>query len=165
MNRPELIKTHEKDFARPVQLLSEAQRRQADIDAEKEAFFARGGKVQMIGSEPVKDIPPINEFTGQPDKSREVARDKHNKKQKAEAQATEAFYSGKQRPRPNRKSNLPVNIRKCKNFYTVDIRDVTRGRYPPTTEGLIEAIKDRNKTRALLMMCPIVESGWWDAHL
>ena len=65
MNRPELIKTHEKDFAKPVQLLSEAQKRQAEIDAEKELFFAQGGKVTECPSCVVAQ--PVylrNEFTG-----------------------------------------------------------------------------------------------------
>lgn len=165
MNKPELIKTYEPDLI-PAGCISEAMARQQILDREKEEFFSRGGKIEYVADGlPLVELPPMNEFTDKPDHSRKKTVKKHNDKQLAEAQATEAFYSGKQRPRPNRKSNLPVNIRKCKNFYTVDIRDVTRGRYPPTTEGLIEAIKDRNKTRALLMMCPIVETGWWDAHL
>ena len=155
MNKPELIKTFEPDLE-PAGC--ESIMRQRILDRQKEVFFASGGRIEIVEArKPLVELPPINEFNNQPDHSRSKTTKKHNDKQKAD--------SGKQKPRANRKSTLPVNIRKCKNYYTIDIRDITQGQYPLTIEGLIEAIKDRNKTRAILMMCPIVESGWWDAYL
>lgn len=165
MNKPELIKTYEPDLI-PAGCVSEAMARQQILDREKEEFFSRGGKIEYVADRlPLVELPPMNEFTDKPDHSRKKTVKKHNDKQLAEAQATEAFYSGKQRPRPNRKSTLPVNIRKTKTYYTIDLKDNVYGQYPLTTHGLIEAIKHRNSLRERQMMCPIVESGWWDAHL
>jgi len=68
MNKPELIKTYEKDFAKPVQILSEAQKRQAELDELKELYFAKGGKITDCPSGVMAD--PIylrNEFTGEND--------------------------------------------------------------------------------------------------
>lgn len=39
MNKPELIRTFEKDFAHPVQLLSEAEKRRAELNADINNFL------------------------------------------------------------------------------------------------------------------------------
>jgi hypothetical protein len=165
MNKPELIKTYEPDLI-PAGCVSEAMARQQILDREKEEFFARGGKIEYVADRlPLVELPPINEFTDKPDHSRKKTVKRHNDKQRMAAEAQAAFYSGKQRPRPNRKSKLPVNIRQTKEYYTIDIRDNVYGQYPITTHGLLEAIKHRNSIRERLCMFPISESGWWDAHL
>ncbi|MTV67125.1 hypothetical protein GM525_13000, partial [Streptococcus pneumoniae] len=45
MNKPELIRTFEKDFAHPVQLLSEAEKRRAELNADINNFLLGGGKI------------------------------------------------------------------------------------------------------------------------
>ena len=93
MNEQKLIKTYEKDFAKPVQILSEAQKRQAEIDAEKEAFFAQGGKVTELQSCVVAQ--PVylrNEFTGANDVDvRTKGREKSTKVRKR-ASMNSKFY-------------------------------------------------------------------------
>ena len=45
MNRPELILTFEKDFARPVQLISEAEKRRTEIEEQVNKFLIGGGAI------------------------------------------------------------------------------------------------------------------------
>lgn len=52
MNRPEIIRTFEDDFARPVQLISEVEKRRAELEADINNFILGGGK--MTYCEPAK---------------------------------------------------------------------------------------------------------------
>ena len=72
MNNQHLIRTYEKDFSKFNHMISDAEKRQAEIDELKAEFFAKGGKIQTADHGEValdfSKMPAlINEFTGKVD--------------------------------------------------------------------------------------------------
>ena len=114
MNNQHLIRTFEKDFSKFNHMISDAEKRQAEIDELKAEFFARGGKIQTAEHGEVKldfsKMPAlINEFTGKVDIER--AERIINRKKKGEIEQDLARFN-MSKIRAKNKSPHGQNIKK-----------------------------------------------------
>lgn len=101
MNNQHMIKTFEKDFSKFNHMISDAEKRQAEIDELKAEFFANGGKIQTAGHGEVKldfsRMPAlINEFTGKVDIERATKLTNQKRKKTPEGNL-DHFYFGENR--------------------------------------------------------------------
>lgn len=117
MNNQHMIKTFEKDFSKFNHMISDAEKRQAEIDELKAEFFAKGGKIQTAEHGEValdfSKMPAlINEFTGKVDIERATKLTNQKRKVKTPEGSLDHFYAGENRTK--KRSIYGQNIVKTK---------------------------------------------------
>jgi len=155
MNNQHLIKTWEKDFSKFNHMISDAEKRQAEIDELKAEFFARGGKIQTAEHGEVKldfsKMPAlINEFTGKVDIERAERIISKSKKKSEIEQDLSRFNTSKNRA-------------PSKSIYGQNIKKTSSGKFQVsianfhTTFDTVEKAKEARDHRRNVMGMPPAE--------
>lgn len=139
MNNQHMIKTFEKDFSKFNHMISDAEKRQAEIDELKAEFFANGGKIQTAEHGEVKldfSMMPalINEFTGKVDIER--AERIVNRKKKGEIEQDLARF------------NTSKLRSKTKSPHGQNIKKTTSGKFQVSIANFHETFETEELARA-----------------